>query len=442
MEGINNFAIECELLRSLYPEEIFTYEVDNNIVTKGRFAAHPKVLLKTIVVGPDYNRQLYFTKKITDVSSVMGCQYELDYLPPIYLDFHESMEENCPRKVISPYSMWLSSESTACLKSELESILKNPTYESPLWSCFEYVENNAMHLLFPVSTSGCCLIDLLSVFDNDEFMSKQSLEVLLGTNEAELEARYQSSYHECPVCAFSKKGSKFFRLSQCAHTACLSCMKEAFSMQVNQGFNEGNPQCLFCDSNATQFEIRRILSKKMYERYENFLLARALGSMQDVAVCPRPKCGSSVLLDSPTLGRCPECKFVFCAFCRHAYHGLSACVSFHLSVDEILEIFQGEDCAERRKLIQRFGVEKLKRLADERSTFAFLKSYAQKCPGCSSQVQKRDGCNKMQCTACNAIFCWLCLTRLEKEGYAHFSKGRCAEQLFMPHEIDEVPWDL
>ncbi|BHF59445.1 E3 ubiquitin-protein ligase rnf14 [Sparganum proliferum] len=221
-----------------------------------------------------------------------------------------------------------------------------------------------------------------------------------------------------------------------------NCMKEAFSVQVNEGLNEGNPQCLFCDSNATQFEIRRILSKKMYERYENFLLARALGGMQDVAVCPRPKCGASVLLDSPTLGRCPECKFVFCANCRHSYHGSSPCLSLHLSVDEILEIFQGEDCPERKSLIMRYGLEKLQRFADERASLDFLKGHAQKCPGCSAPVQKRDGCNKMQCTVCNALFCWLCLARLEGVGYNHFSRGRCAEKLFTPHEIDEIPQNL
>nr|VZI45987.1 unnamed protein product [Spirometra erinaceieuropaei] len=193
MEGINNLATECEILRSLYPEEIFTYEVDNNTVIKGTFTAHPKVLLKTIVTGPRYNRQLHFTKKISGQSSVMECQYELDYLPPIYLDFHESIDGDRPRTFISPNSMWLSSEFISRLKNELENILQSPTYESPLWSCFD-------------GTGG----------------------------------QIQKLLPRMPCLRLLEKRN---------------CMKEAFSVQVNEGFNEGNPQCLFCDANATQFEV-------------------------------------------------------------------------------------------------------------------------------------------------------------------------------------------
>ena len=46
------------------------------------------------------------------------------------------------------------------------------------------------------------------------------------------------------------------------------------------------------------------------------------------------------------------------------------------------------------------------------------------CPRCRSMIEKMDGCNKMVCRVCKAIFCWLCLTPFSTTGdcYDHLVK--------------------
>ena len=46
------------------------------------------------------------------------------------------------------------------------------------------------------------------------------------------------------------------------------------------------------------------------------------------------------------------------------------------------------------------------------------------CPGCQSPVEKISGCNKMHCTACRTVFCWLCTQRFDSEGacYHHLNE--------------------
>ena len=47
--------------------------------------------------------------------------------------------------------------------------------------------------------------------------------------------------------------------------------------------------------------------------------------------------------------------------------------------------------------------------------------------------QKIDGCNKMSCTKCGTLFCWLCNARLPQANpYTHFNVpgSKCYNQLF------------
>lgn len=72
-------------------------------------------------------------------------------------------------------------------------------------------------------------------------------------------------------------------------------------------------------------QIRTILSKSAYKRYEKLLLSRALSEMSDIVDCPGKDCKASVILDSPDLGRCPDCSLTFCPICRTTYHAKESC---------------------------------------------------------------------------------------------------------------------
>lgn len=46
-------------------------------------------------------------------------------------------------------------------------------------------------------------------------------------------------------------------------------------------------------------------------------------------------------------------------------------------------------------------------------------------------IERSEGCNKMTCTSCSALFCYKCGQAVD--GYDHFGEGRCI--LF---DLDEI----
>ncbi|KAK6734919.1 hypothetical protein RB195_018236 [Necator americanus] len=55
------------------------------------------------------------------------------------------------------------------------------------------------------------------------------------------------------------------------------------------------------------------------------------------------------------------------------------------------------------------------------------------CPRCRVSIEKNEGCNKMQCSKCDAVFCWLCNKILDRNNpYGHFNEdgGTCVNRLF------------
>lgn len=58
-------------------------------------------------------------------------------------------------------------------------------------------------------------------------------------------------------------------------------------------------QCLMerCESNATQAQIKRVLTEAEFERYDKLLLEGALDVMTDVIQCPRMICRAPVIVE-------------------------------------------------------------------------------------------------------------------------------------------------
>jgi hypothetical protein len=54
---------------------------------------------------------------------------------------------------------------------------------------------------------------------------------------------------------------------------------------------------------------------------------------------------------------------------------------------------------------------------------ATLQAVAKFCPGCTTPIERTQGCNKMTCRVCQAYWCWRCGQLIE--GYSHFAKSTC-----------------
>ena len=72
----------------------------------------------------------------------------------------------------------------------------------------------------------------------------------------------------------------------------------------------------------------KLVDGELYDRYERLLLQGTLDMMKDVAFCPRPDCGTAVIVnkeDEKEIGICPKCNFAFCLHCNASYHGVAPC---------------------------------------------------------------------------------------------------------------------
>lgn len=129
-----------------------------------------------------------------------------------------------------------------------------------------------------------------------------------------------------------------------------------------------------------------------------------------VRFCPTPNCESIVDLSGfshkQTKINCGVCKLEFCKVCNFPWH-------------------EGQDCEQVLK--QEFG--------------EFVESkYVNKCPKCSTRVEKSAGCQHMTCGLCRYEWCWVCgmsynslvhykeigYTFCEMIGHSYFKSAKCS----------------
>ncbi|KAL5112293.1 E3 ubiquitin-protein ligase RNF14 [Taenia crassiceps] len=213
-------------------------------------------------------------------------------------------------------------------------------------------------------------------------------------NEQKLLEISPEKIYTCEVCLDGVLGKQTFRFSACGHLFCRRCIRDSFESNLSSGLPGGPLRCLQCDKEVSQFEIRALLSKELYERYER------------------------------------------------TYHGEGSCASILLfgdtTLEEVAEMFEGADEELKKSLIEQFGGNNLKNLLNEHYTLKYKAEKTQRCPKCQAYVQRMEGCNAMQCFLCGEVFCWLCLKRLDaRRKYDHYGSGPCSGKLFEAHAIDE-----
>ncbi|PIO59390.1 IBR domain protein [Teladorsagia circumcincta] len=159
--------------------------------------------------------------------------------------------------------------------------------------------------------------------------------------------------------------------------------------------------------------------------------------MSDVVTCPRKTCQKPVLVSERTvnLGSCGMCGYSFCILCLRAYHGVDECKFKSVDKKRIIEEWNAADENGRVQMAKRFGgLKNLENIINAMLNDGWMEGNSKPCPRCRVRIEKNDGCNKMQCTKCDAMFCWLCERILDKNNpYAHFNeegRGNCVNRLF------------
>jgi hypothetical protein len=109
---------------------------------------------------------------------------------------------------------------------------------------------------------------------------------------------------------------------------------------------------------------------------------------------------------------CSQCAQLLCFKCTQPWHGDTACIDDVRGGSKDFERFQEKNDSRYKR-----------------------------CPNCATPIEKRDGCNHMDCTVCKVHFCWDCKKDITKEKYEHFQAVRVetsylkrVHRLFYPNE--------
>jgi hypothetical protein len=184
--------------------------------------------------------------------------------------------------------------------------------------------------------------------------------------------------------------------------------------------------------------LHDLIGNKNQEKY-NLILLECLMRNEDVHYCPRITCNAPTVLEDKTditSLRCTACPFLYCTRCRQAAHN-GFCKLGRNDLKKILKAYEEDDQAVIKVFEIKYGLSEFRRILDEAKSEALLDKTSKGCPSCGTRIQKNMGCNKMQCSHCNAEFCWLCGLNLRsyKDAYHHFNplmypNSECANKLF------------
>ncbi|XP_040984842.1 E3 ubiquitin-protein ligase RNF19B-like isoform X1 [Aquila chrysaetos chrysaetos] len=210
---------------------------------------------------------------------------------------------------------------------------------------------------------------------------------------------------ECPLCLLPQPPEAFPTLASCDHRSCRACLEQYLRIAVSE--SRVQVACPHCPAALQPADIHRLLAEPaLRDKYEEFLLRRLLVADPGTRWCPAPDCSYAVIAYG--CAECPRltcgregCGTEFCYHCRQPWHPDGPCVPVPPApslASPAAQLVHPEDLAHAE-------AEDIK-----------------VCPRCSAFIMKiNDGsCNRMNCTVCGCLFCWLCLQEISD---VHFLSG-------------------
>eukprot|EP01097_Dermamoeba_algensis_P011439 TRINITY_DN8873_c0_g1_i1.p1 TRINITY_DN8873_c0_g1~~TRINITY_DN8873_c0_g1_i1.p1 ORF type:complete len:380 (-),score=33.70 TRINITY_DN8873_c0_g1_i1:53-1192(-) len=200
-------------------------------------------------------------------------------------------------------------------------------------------------------------------------------------------------------------GENFTQLRSCGHFYCNNCLLNYLLSRVK----EGNVLSMVCPDTRCKVNIdnQDLLSIMGTEEYDKWKL---LEQKKKVEVDPTlffcPRCGETVQAEEDQYGQCQSCRFTFCTLCRESWHPANPCPTTEEYLKKLTSNRKNKSKHDKQKT--------------ESEDLAYLQRNCMICPKCRSAIEKDGGCNKMICSYCHSIFCWLCGKDISQIGYTHF----------------------
>ncbi len=137
-------------------------------------------------------------------------------------------------------------------------------------------------------------------------------------------------------------------------------------------------------------QLQNILSKELFDLFESQETKIAIRKMPNMIHCPTPDC-EAIYMKMKRRKRCRKaacesCDESLCGYCGEAYtkeHAKMKCGEYKKWKEQNDEFGQLTTSLKRLKQMQ-------------------------KCPGCKNLIEKNHGCSSMNCTFCQATYCWRC----------------------------------
>ncbi|KAL3233540.1 Translation termination inhibitor protein ITT1 [Nakaseomyces bracarensis] len=325
---------------------------------------------------------------------------------------------------------------------------------------FSYIHDDSSSILFPGSVKAC-----KSINEYNKFLSiKMNLE----------KEQLNNTNFDCCICMETKKGRSMVKLpcqtADSNHYLCRECVVSYFSTLIKEGRTEQIrcPECEYKPINLEKFTdykkmknalftplipfsfFEDFLDDELCKRYINMFRSHASTKLSKYCpfackICPR--CDTWCIKDDldDSLLQCSKCNFAFCFVCSHSWHGYNnPCGKSDRIPNSIIEEYlniEGETTEVRKKELEaKFGKKRLQQEGEEYISDRMLDlaieeegSNLQRCPNCRLVIERSEGCNKMRCSVCHTLFCFICATLLNPEDpYEHFREiiSPCYGRLF------------
>ncbi|KAJ9427114.1 hypothetical protein QL093DRAFT_2631091 [Fusarium oxysporum] len=191
---------------------------------------------------------------------------------------------------------------------------------------------------------------------------------------------------DCAVC-FCEADQAL--TTSCGHIYCTICFVNMCLVEASM-IGDFSIKCIGDQGNCKKaiplLEIQNLLLSEIFESVLETSFASFMRRHQDqLRYCPTPECSQVYRIAQPEtrvppIFTCAKCLTVTCTSC-HVSHPRKTCAQY-----------KGDASGGMAELLK----------AKEELGF-------KDCPKCNTHIQKDEGCNHINCSACGAHICWLCL---------------------------------
>ena len=165
----------------------------------------------------------------------------VEHLPPICLEctLPASYPISSP-PLFTLSSLWLSVSQLSALCRHLDDMWTTMPSEPIIFSWVDWLQNSAAEAL-GITDSIIIAAGVFASSHRDPRAISECRDIeatlvsLLRFNFDAEEAAFRRGWHTCCICLDEKAGDDFFRLRECRHIVCRSCMHDFCNMFVSEG---------------------------------------------------------------------------------------------------------------------------------------------------------------------------------------------------------------